>query len=158
MFIADNKYAAFSDCKDDLKCGPYEVMPFVAEYKGQHYLFWQGEIKTIKDTERYMLGLMMNKHGVFFHCKIDQTTQSVMLHIPAIKNRTLSLCSVDSEEGRFQVGIMERALRYHGWSVKDLFDNFRNCGTSYLTQCFTIDELKKRLEKVNESDINFHLN
>ncbi|EBV8434131.1 hypothetical protein AVA65_07765 [Salmonella enterica subsp. enterica serovar Minnesota] len=158
MFIADNKYAAFSDCKDDLKCGPYEVMPFVTEYKEQHYLFWQGEIKTIKDTERYMLGLMMNKHGVFFHCKIDQTTQSVMLHIPAIKNRTLSLCSVDSEEGRFQVGIMERALRYHGWSVKDLFDNFRNCGTSYLTQCFTIDELKKRLEKVNESDINFHLN
>ena len=158
MFIADNKYAAFSDCKDDLKCGPYEVMPFVAEYKEQHYLFWQGEIKTIKDTERYMLGLMMNKHGVFFHCKIDQTTQSVMLCIPAIKNRTLSLCSVDSEEGRFQVGIMERALRYHGWSVKDLFDNFRNCGTSYLTQCFTIDELKKRLEKVNESDINFHLN
>lgn len=159
MFFADKTHVAFGDFKDDMRCSTWEVLPYVVHYKEQYWLMWQSEILyDDKKGTRKAWAMLMNKHGVFFHGQFDFETMSMEKFIPSIKNKLLCQTATDTTETRFQLGLVRRAMEYHGWNVEQMFKRMQYAGVMYITRCASINDLKKRLENTNENDVNFTIN
>lgn len=157
MMIADKTHVVYSNSRDTKKGGAYETGMVVVKYEGNYYFMWDGSIENDNEKDRFSINLFMDKAGVFYHAEIVQRTLVVRNFRPAMKGPFTTISTCDNDLGRVQLGLMMKAIEFHKWDLPTLFEKVQHSAAQFLEGIETIDNLKKRLEKMTDAEVNYDL-
>ena len=157
MMIADKTHVVYSNSRDTKKSGMYEPGMAVAKYEDNYYFMWDGSIENDNEKDRFSINILMDKAGVFYHGEFIQRTLMMRNFRPAMKVPLITIATCDNDLARVQLGMMVKALEFHKWDLPTLFEKTQHSAAQFLDGLETIDNLKKRLEKMTDAEVNYTL-